>query len=635
MKLALLGATVVVGGLLFWSASTYAVTIDMVFVGNPGNAPDTERMNDGTTGYGSVGYAYQIGKYEVTAAQYTEFLNAVAATDTYDLWSPYMADPSVYGCRIQRDGAPGSYTYSVTDEWAQRPVNFVNVWDAARFVNWLHNGQPGFLGYDDKGIPEFHPVPQDRNSTEDGAYLNIGDLFAFARQPGARFVLPTEDEWYKAAYHDKNAGLAANYFDYPTGTNSMPGHDVHESTNPGNNANMSRNGVYAIGNPYYRSNVGDFELSESSYGTFDQGGNVWEWNETLYPFGGHRGYRGGPWANPVDELHANYREGNPPFDDGNTIGFRVATLDVANPTVYVDVDPTSTYLRTADEPHPGLTGQPLDAQAIPLATVLGVPIVPGDLLYLQRVGNFRFTQGSPPDITGPHGDWTLRNLWGVFSSSDELLMDDPQKSEPETPTSRFELENGVTSAIPPTEGTFQLIDTVDDPIRNGGFQHTNIPEDFEIGSDADPLENPPGVYVRVPEGATHLFVGAGDVQWFDNSLTRHENGNIRRFGLNITLVTELAQGDYNGNGVVDAADYDSWRTAFGSMVEPGSGADGNGDGMVDAADYVLWRNSLGQTALGAIANGNSSASTRAAVPEPAAWVMGLMSLLLAARRLPR
>jgi hypothetical protein len=180
-----------------------------------------------------------------------------------------------------------------------------------------------------------------------------------------------------------------------------------------------------------------------------------------------------------------------------------------------------------------------------------------------------------------------------------------------------------------------LIDTIDDAIRNGGSQPSNIPEDFEIGSDADPLENPRGVYVRVPEHATHLFVGAGDVQWFDNSLTRHENGNIRRFGLNITLVTELASGDYNGNGVVDVADYDAWRAAFGSMVEPGSGADGNGDGVIDTADYVLWRNSLGQTALGAIADGISLASTRAGVPEPAAWALALMSLLVAAWGVPR
>jgi formylglycine-generating enzyme required for sulfatase activity len=622
MKLTLLGATVVVGRLLFCSASTYAVTIDMVYVGNPGNAPDTEIMlTDGTSGYGSVGYEYQIGKYEVTAGQYKEFLNKVAKADPNDLYNPSMG-VQAHGGQIQQNGAPGSYTYDVAEELANRPVNFVSFWDAARFVNWLHNGQP--------------TGPQGPGTTEDGAYINIGDSL-FARQPGARFVLPTEHEWYKAAYHDKNSGTGASYFDYPTRSNSAPDRFFNEEKVPGNNAN------YSSSYPDDISNVGEYELSNSPYGTFDQGGSMWEWIEGVFGF---RGIRGGGYPNDVVPLHANFRRSEGPHNEASHAGFRVASLTVPdNPTVYVDVHtngtdstggPRATYLRTADDPPPGEQNTPpLDAQAIPLATVLGRPIEAGDLLYLQRVGNFKFNIGPVvPGLEGPHGDGTLRNLWGVFSSSDELLPDDP-KSEPVTPTSRFELENGVTTAILPTEGTFRLYDTVDDPIRNGGFQPTNIAEDFVIDLEGEPLENPPGVYVRVPEGATHLFVGAGDVQWFDNSLTRDENGNYRRFGLNITLVTVLAPGDYNGNGVVDAADYDGWRQAYGSMVEPGSGADGNGDGMVDAADYVLWRNSLGQTALGAIANGISSASTRAAVPEPAAWVMGLMSLLLAARRLPR
>ena len=65
----------------FAAASVQAVTIDMVTVGNPGNAADTRYD---LTGFGSVGYNYQIGKYEVTAGQYTEFLNAVAKADPRD-----------------------------------------------------------------------------------------------------------------------------------------------------------------------------------------------------------------------------------------------------------------------------------------------------------------------------------------------------------------------------------------------------------------------------------------------------------------------------------------------------------------------------------------------------------------------
>ena len=46
-------------------------------------------------------------------------------------------------------------------------------------------------------------------------------------------------------------------------------------------------------------------------------------------------------------------------------------------------------------------------------------------------------------------------------------------------------------------------------------------------------------------------------------------------------------GDYTGNGVVDAADYNYWRTTFGSLNS--LAADGNNNGNIDAGDYVLWR----------------------------------------------
>ncbi len=111
-----------------------AVTIDWVTVGNPGNANDN-------TGLGSVSKEYRIGMYEITAGQYTEFLNAVAATDTYGLYITYMWSES-HGCKIERAGNIGTYTYSVAPDWANRPVNFVSWYDALRFCNWLHNGQP-------------------------------------------------------------------------------------------------------------------------------------------------------------------------------------------------------------------------------------------------------------------------------------------------------------------------------------------------------------------------------------------------------------------------------------------------------------------------------------------------------------
>ena len=121
------------------------ITIDTVAVGNAGNAG--ELSGSGAGGYGpdrvcgSVAYNYNIGKYEVTAGQYTAFLNAVAGTDTYGLYSTYMADPTgYYGCNIQRTGGSGSYSYSVASDYANRPVNYVSYWDSLRFANWLGNG---------------------------------------------------------------------------------------------------------------------------------------------------------------------------------------------------------------------------------------------------------------------------------------------------------------------------------------------------------------------------------------------------------------------------------------------------------------------------------------------------------------
>ena len=89
----------------------FDTTMDMPFVavGNADNVPDTEVMTlGGTTGYGSVGYGYWIGKFEVTTGQYTEFLNAVAATDTYGLYNTSMWT-AIEANKISRSGESGAY----------------------------------------------------------------------------------------------------------------------------------------------------------------------------------------------------------------------------------------------------------------------------------------------------------------------------------------------------------------------------------------------------------------------------------------------------------------------------------------------------------------------------------------------
>jgi hypothetical protein len=134
MKRALLISIVVC---LFVSSIASAVTIDWVTVGNPENIADTTGAPNPC---GAVDYEYQIGKYEVTAGQYTEFLNAVAATDTHGLYNASMWS-STHGCKIERSGGSGSYSYSVAADRADRPVTYVSWCDTMRFSNWLHNGQ--------------------------------------------------------------------------------------------------------------------------------------------------------------------------------------------------------------------------------------------------------------------------------------------------------------------------------------------------------------------------------------------------------------------------------------------------------------------------------------------------------------
>jgi formylglycine-generating enzyme len=303
---------------------TGLASLEMVPVGDPGNVG--ELSGAGAGGYGpdaicgGVAYGYQIGKFEVTAGQYCEFLNKVAATDTYGLYTANMwSDTYGYGCKIQRSGSSGSYTYSVAADRANRPVNFVSWGDAARFANWLHNGQP--------------TGSQGTATTEDGSYYLNGAtssaaLMAVTRKAGATWVIPTEDEWYKTAYY-KGGGTNSGYWDYPTQSDTAPSNvGADNYTDPGNHANYYYyiNG-YTLGWPYYTTLVGEFEKSASAYGTFDQGGNLWEWNETAIYAGSSRGERGDCWYGGSGFLLASDRHyDGTPTSEYYYIGFRVASV---------------------------------------------------------------------------------------------------------------------------------------------------------------------------------------------------------------------------------------------------------------------------------------------------------------------
>ena len=315
----------------------FTTTMDMPFmdIGNLGNGNGPYG-----SGYGAVDYDFRMGKFEVTAGQYTEFLNAVGATDTYSLYNDRMSDPvhddnhpldlPFGGANIQRSGSPGSYTYSVAADWADRPVNYVSWGDVARFANWMTNGMP--------------TGAQDATTTEDGSYPLLGatsstDLkTAIAARKtlaqGGLYFMPSEDEWYKAAFH-KNDGDTSNYFDYATSSDTLPGYIADGGSitdpDPGNVATFDGDaGVDGIGAPYYRTEAGEHENTASPYGTFDMNGNVGEWTEGL-GFGSFAIVRNGEYAYGQTNLHADFRRIRSLTRESGDIGFRLASL-VAGPT---------------------------------------------------------------------------------------------------------------------------------------------------------------------------------------------------------------------------------------------------------------------------------------------------------------
>lgn len=351
---------------------------------------------------------------------------------------------------------------------------------------------------------------------------------------------------------------------------------------------------------------------------------------------------------------------------------------------FVPVNPQATYLRAASEgslcdsssdtaipcnsgpsdPSPG----PEPAEIIELANVIPAhPIRAGDWILLQRVGDFVASQ-APCAAAGTCGDNfpvyhperpnTLRNLFGVFSASD-TLRDDPEalKGQKDTPIPKClgtcvdtSPQDGVPDNLNPdftrvpdavviAEGNAKPFNTdttrfpegiVGDPFDNmRQFQLTDIDEDFVINlgkTVGGSISSPEPVLVRVPQGATYLFLSAGDGQFFDNThttLTDLRPGDTEiygKFGVNIALVEPgRLFGDYDGNGQTDGGDFLVWQLQLGRSGLTLS-ADGNADGKVTGEDLDVWRAHYGQSLNGLVANA-------VLTPEPAAGLLLLISAL--------
>ncbi len=86
-----------------------------------------------------------------------------------------------------------------------------------------------------------------------------------------------------------------------------------------------------------------------------------------------------------------------------------------------------------------------------------------------------------------------------------------------------------------------------------------------------------------------------------------------------------SNGDYNNDGIVDAADYTYWRNRIGQHVNLGTGADGDLSGVIDAGDYDIWKANFGK--LVPNVPPGAGAGSVAGVPEPTALALLLAALL--------
>ncbi|MFG0327645.1 MAG: GC-type dockerin domain-anchored protein [Phycisphaerales bacterium JB037] len=311
------------------AAFAQPVVMEWVTVGNAGNTADP------TTGFGSVAYAYRIGTYEVTNARYAAFLNAIAASDPNGLYNENMGSDPRGG--IVRSGSSGSFTYSVKANMGNKPVNFVSWYDAARMSNWMTNGQGS-------------------SDTESGVYTLTGptSISAITRDlsnPNQVFI-PSEDEWYKAAYHQPAAqgGDADDYWLYATRSNTAPtvatATSIGDVANPGQGVVNYLRGADWNGQDGNLTTVGSAE-STGYHGAFDMNGNVLEWNETL--IGSNNGVRGGAYSSNGElGLGSSFRVGIDPGVESSTLGFRLAS----------PVPPCPADLTGSSDPNDPSFGQP-------------------------------------------------------------------------------------------------------------------------------------------------------------------------------------------------------------------------------------------------------------------------------------
>ena len=265
-------------------------TINFVDIGNTSNAADT-------TGYGAVPYEYRMGTYEISQ----DAIDKATASG--------MADVTA-----------GAGVGSGSGPWTGNQPADINWYEAAAFVNFLNTNSGKTAAYDLTFSNSQWSMAL--WSSEQAWTAGGTNLY---RNKNAYYFLPSENEWYKAAYYN---AAGTNYFLYPTGSDTAPT-AVASGTNAGS---AVYNGAASV--PAIVGSAGGL----SPYGTMGQGGNVYEWNESAFDGANSsasepRTIRGGYWVEPhQDSLRSLDRQLDGPSWGDFRIGFRVAS--VPEPSTY-------------------------------------------------------------------------------------------------------------------------------------------------------------------------------------------------------------------------------------------------------------------------------------------------------------
>jgi formylglycine-generating enzyme required for sulfatase activity len=258
--------------------------IEFITIGNPGNVADTTGTPNPV---GAVPYTYRIAKNEVSI----DMIDKANALST-------------------AAGAPLAITRASSSP-SSKPAWSISWFEAAKFVNWLNTSTGGMAAYKFDSSGSFQLW-----SPGDAGY-NANNLY---RNNLARYFLPSDNEWYKAAFYDPGEGV---YYDYATGSNSIP-----IAVSSGTAAGTA---VYNQGTASGPADI-SFAGGLSPYGTMAQNGNVWEWMESSSSSVSiPRGHRGGDWKNIASVLPSTVRLERGPSEDSLTVGIRVASV-VPEPT---------------------------------------------------------------------------------------------------------------------------------------------------------------------------------------------------------------------------------------------------------------------------------------------------------------